>query len=47
LGKIYVVLSEDVEHRLRVASVKRLGGKKGSLSRAIEEAIKNWLNEKA
>jgi hypothetical protein len=45
LGKIYVVLSDDVERRLRFAIVKRLGGKKGNLSGAIEEAVNDWLRK--
>jgi hypothetical protein len=45
LGKIYVVLSDDVERRLRLAIVKRLGGKKGNLSYAIEEAVSDWLGK--
>jgi hypothetical protein len=45
LGKIYVVLSDDVERRLRLAIVKRLGGKKGNLSGAIEEAVNDWLSK--
>jgi hypothetical protein len=43
LGRIYVVLSDGVERRLRLAIVKRLGGKKGDLSGAIEEAVNDWL----
>ena len=45
LGKIYVVLSDDVERRLRLTIVKRLGGKKGDLSVAIEEAVSDWLSK--
>ena len=45
MGKIYVVLSDDVERRLRLAIVKRLGGKKGNLSGAIEEAVNDWLRK--
>jgi hypothetical protein len=45
LGRIYVVLSDQVERRLRLAIVKRLGGKKGNLSGAIEEAVSDWLNK--
>jgi len=45
LGRIYVVLSDQVERRLRLAIVKRLGGKKGNLSGAIEEAVKDWLRK--
>jgi len=46
LGRIYVVLSDQVEHRLRLAAVVRLGGKKGDLSAAIEEALKDWFKKK-
>jgi hypothetical protein len=46
LGKLYIVLSDDVERRLRLEAVKRLGGKKGALSAAIEMAVKDWLNKK-
>jgi hypothetical protein len=46
LGRLYIVLSDEVERRLRVAAVVRLGGKKGDLSAAIEAAIVDWLNNK-
>jgi hypothetical protein len=39
------VLSDRVERRLRLAIVKRLGGKKGNLSTAIENAIVDWLKK--
>ena len=39
------MLSDDVERRLRLAVVKRLGGKKGNLSAAIEEAVNDWLGK--
>jgi hypothetical protein len=45
LGKIYVVLSDDVERRFRFAIVTRLGGRKGDLSVAVEEAVKDWLGK--
>jgi hypothetical protein len=45
-GKLYIVISDEVERRLRLEVVKRLGGKKGDLSAAIEEALKDWLNKK-
>lgn len=46
MGKLYIVLSDEVERRLRLEIVKRLGGKKGHLSAAIEIAVKDWLNKK-
>jgi hypothetical protein len=45
LGKIYIVLSDNVERRLRLAAVVRLGGKKGDLSNAIEDAVVDWLKK--
>jgi len=46
MGRLYIVLSDNVERRLRLAVVMRLGGKKGDLSSAIETAVKDWLNQK-
>lgn len=46
LGKLFIVLSDGIEHRLRLAVVVRLGGKKGDLSRAIGAAVVDWLNKK-
>ena len=46
VGKIYIVMSDKVERKLRLAVVARLGGKKGSLSGAIEMAVKDWLKKK-
>ncbi|MGA2784585.1 MAG: ribbon-helix-helix domain-containing protein [Candidatus Bathyarchaeia archaeon] len=45
MGRIYIVLSNQVERRLRMAVVMRLGGKKGNLSFAIETAVKDWLKK--
>jgi hypothetical protein len=42
---VYIVLSDEVERRLRIEVVKRLGGKKGDLSTAIEMAVKDWLKK--
>jgi hypothetical protein len=47
LGKLYIVISDNVERRLRLEVVKRLGGKKGALSAAIEEALNDWLKKKS
>jgi hypothetical protein len=47
LGKMYIVLSDETERRLRLAVVTVFGGKKGDLSNAIEVAIKEWLGKHA
>jgi len=47
LGRLYIILSDPVERRLRLEIVKRFGGKKGDLSNAIEESVKMWLDRPA
>jgi hypothetical protein len=46
MGRLYIILSDQVERRLRLEIVKRFGGKKGDLSNAIEESVKMWLDSK-
>jgi len=46
LGKMYIVISDETERRLRLEAVVRFGGKKGDLSAAVEEALKDWLKKK-
>jgi hypothetical protein len=43
MGLIQVRLADGIERRLRRELVRRLGGKKGDLSRAVEEAVLLWL----
>jgi len=47
MGRMYIVLSDETERRLRLAVVTVFGGKKGDLSGAIEEAVKQWLDKNA
>ncbi len=47
MGKMYIVISDETERRLRLAVVTVLGGKKGDLSSAIELAVKEWLEKNA
>jgi ABC-type proline/glycine betaine transport system substrate-binding protein len=47
MGRMYIVLSDETERKLRLAVVTVLGGKKGDLSAAIEEAVKEWLEKNA
>jgi hypothetical protein len=46
MGKLYIVISDEVERRLRLETVKRLGGKKGDLSAAVEEALQDRIRKK-
>jgi hypothetical protein len=43
MGRVSVDLSDELEKRLRLKSVEIFGGRKGDLSRAVEEAVKRWV----
>ena len=38
-------IPDKLEKQLRIKTVERFGGKKGDLSKAVEEAIKTWLTK--
>jgi hypothetical protein len=46
MGRISVDLSDELEKQLRFKTVERFGGKKGDLSKAVEEAIRKWIARK-
>ena len=43
MGRIGVGLSDELEKKLRFKTIERFGGKKGDLSRSVEEAVKAWV----
>jgi len=43
MGRISVELSDELEKKLRFKTIERFGGKKGDLSRAVEDAVKTWI----
>ncbi|MFH1328939.1 MAG: hypothetical protein ABIH76_08910 [Candidatus Bathyarchaeota archaeon] len=43
MGRIYVDIPPELEKKLRFKTVERFSGKKGDLSRAVEEAVKTWV----
>ena len=45
MGRICVDLPDELEKQLRIKTVQKFGGKKGDLSRAVEDAIKMWVVE--
>lgn len=45
VGRINVELSEELEKKLRFKMIERFGGKKGDLSKAIDEAVRRWVAE--
>jgi hypothetical protein len=46
MGRISVDLQDEIEKQLRIKTVERFGGKKGDLSKAVEDAIRTWIVKK-
>lgn len=46
MGRISVDIPDELEKQLRLKTVERFGGKKGDLSRAVEDAVKVWITIK-
>ena len=45
MGRISVELSDELEKQLRFKAIEKFGGRKGDLSRAVEEAVKTWITK--
>jgi len=45
LGRINVDISDELEKQLRLKTVEIFGGKKGDLSKAVQEAVRIWLSK--
>ena len=43
LGRIAVDLPDELEKKLRLKTIDRFGGRKGDLSKAVEEAVTEWV----
>lgn len=43
MGRINVELSDELEKKLRFKTIEKFGGKKGDLTKAVEEAVKKWV----
>ena len=43
MGRISVELSDELERKLRFKTIEKFGGKKGDLSRAVQEAVRTWV----
>jgi hypothetical protein len=46
MGRLVLVISDELEQKFREEVYRRYGMKKGNLTRAVEEAIKDWINKK-
>lgn len=44
MGRIDAIIPEELESKVRIEVVKRLGGKKGDLQKAVIEALEMWVN---
>jgi hypothetical protein len=40
-----VDLPDELEKKLRFKTIERFGGKKGDLSKAVNEAVSTWINK--
>jgi len=38
--------SDELEKQFRIKTVERFSGKKGDLSRPVEEVVKTWISKK-
>ena len=43
MGRINVDIPDELEKKLRFKTIEVYGGKKGDLSRAVEEAVRTWV----
>jgi hypothetical protein len=43
MGRVSVYISDELEKKLRFKTIERFGGRKGDLSKAVEEAVKTWV----
>jgi hypothetical protein len=46
MAKLNIVIKNDTEDRFRKAVSKFLGMKKGNISKAVEEAIELWVEDR-
>ena len=45
MGRIDAIIPDDLEKKLRMKAIEKFGGKKGSLTDAVEDAIETWLDQ--
>ncbi len=44
MGEIRGVVPKEIEERFRVLAMRKFGYGKGSLSKALEEALEQWIS---
>jgi predicted DNA-binding protein len=45
MGRMDVILPDELEQKLRLLVGRKMGARKGNLTKAIKEAIENWIKE--
>lgn len=43
MGRIDAIIDDNTIHEFKIAIIKRLGGKKGDFSKALEQAMNLWI----
>ena len=45
MGRLDVLLPDELEREFRIQVATRLGGTKGAISKAVAEALRLWMKE--
>ncbi|MGC1135412.1 MAG: hypothetical protein WA941_21470 [Nitrososphaeraceae archaeon] len=45
MARIDAVINDNLEQKFRIEITKRLGGRKGDLAKALEQAIDDWIQK--
>lgn len=45
MGRVDIILPDDLEQRFREEVFKRLGMKRGNITLAVQEAIEQWVEK--
>jgi len=45
MGRISVTIPDELEKALRFKTIEQFGGKKGDLTKAVEDAVTTWVAE--
>jgi len=43
MGRMQIVLPDGLEDKLRKKAAQKFGFRKGSISKAVEQAVEKWL----
>ena len=45
MGRMDIIVPDDLEKQFRAEVFKRLGMKRGNITQAVQEAIENWIEQ--